>query len=89
MNRISLRYDVARENKYHCVLPEGEALINDRKWYLSSYGEYMERQYTGHDIVWDCPHYRHGKGWIMSVDNYDDAIDCISRVIKQREESND
>ena len=89
MNRISLRYDVAIEDKYHCALPEGEALINDRKWFLSNYDEYEEHQYTGHDIVWDCPHYKHGKGWTISVDDYSNAIDYISRVIKQREESNE
>jgi hypothetical protein len=79
MNRIALKYDVAQEDRYHCVLSEGEVLIDKRKFYLSGHGEDAEYQYTGHDIVWDCPHHRHGKGWMMSVDNYDDALDYIEK----------
>lgn len=81
LNRITLTGEnVEPQDKCHCTDDRGENLIDKVKWWDNGQGECADSQYTGHDIVWDCPHHEHGRGWTIYGSDYNRALDIIKKA---------
>ena len=89
MNHIVLAEDVKKEDRCHCSTSLGEELIEKAKYVESYNGEDADYYYTGHDVVWDCPHYKQGIGWLFNLKDYEDALDLIDKLKALEEKQSD